>query len=91
VEINMADLEKIARELKGTKYWAEREKRIEKEYTDTPHLDTYIVTVRIPITFARENDGVANVEEAREWLEHGDILESSDEGYEIIKVEQKEA
>ncbi len=72
-------------------YWDEREARIEKEYTNTPHLDTYIVTVKIPITFARENDGVANVEEAREWLNHGDILESMDEDYEIIKVEKKEA
>lgn len=58
-------------------------------YTETPHLDTYIVTVRIPITFARENDQVANVAEAEAWLQKGDILESNDGTYEIVKVERK--
>jgi len=58
-------------------------------YTDTPHLDTYIVTVKIPITFARENDQVSNVAEAEAWLQRGDILESNDGEYEIVKVEKK--
>jgi len=72
-------------------WWAQRAKWIEVNYTDNPQRDTYIVTVEVEITFARENDGVRNEAEAQEWLKHGDILESNDGIYEIVGVRKKGA
>jgi len=69
-------------------WWAKREKWIDEHYTDTPHVDKYIVTVEIETSFARENDGVRNAEEAREWLNHGDILEIA-EDLKVISVRKK--
>jgi len=66
-------------------WWAQRAKWIDEHYTENPHMDKYIVTIEVEISFAQENDGVHNVEEAEEWLKHGDIIESA-EDYKIIKV-----
>jgi len=70
-------------------WWFQREKWIEEHYTDNPHIDKYVVTVQIETSFARENDGVRNVQEAEEWLKHGSILEIT-EDVKVIKVERKE-
>jgi hypothetical protein len=83
--------EEGGRRMSEKDWWAEREKRIEANYTDTPHLDTYTVTVELEVTFAQENDDVRSVADAEEWLKHGDILESNDGVYEILSVKKKEA
>jgi len=67
------------------KWWAQREKWVDEHYTDTPHIDKYIITVEIETSFAQENDGVRNAQEAREWLNHGDIFEIA-EAVKIISV-----
>jgi hypothetical protein len=44
-----------------------------------------VVTVQIETSFARENDGVHNVQQAREWLRHGNALEIA-EDLKIINI-----
>jgi len=60
-------------------WWSKRDDWIEAHYIEHPHIDKYVVTVQIETSFARENDGVHNVQQAREWLRHGCILETAED------------
>lgn len=72
-------------------WYTKKEQYIEEHNTEHPQEDTYVVTVEMEITFARENDGVLNEEDAKMWLKGGDILQSNDGDYKILKVRKKGA
>jgi hypothetical protein len=56
-----------------SEWQAKRGKWIEEHYTETPHIDKYIITLELDAEFAQENDMVHNAEEAMEWLRFGDL------------------
>ena len=71
--------------------WYEKKERyIAEHYTETPKLETYIVTVEVEVSFARENDGVLDEHDAEMWLKGGDVLTDNDGAYEIKSVRKKE-
>ena len=70
-------------------WYMQKEQYIKEHLTECPHEDTYVVTVDIEVTFARENDGVLNECDAEMWLKGGGILESNDGVYQVLKVRKK--
>ena len=69
-------------------WYAKKERYIEEHYTETPKLETYVVTVEVEISFARENDGVLDAHDAEMWLKGGNLMHDYDE-YEIKSVRRK--
>ncbi len=70
------------------KWWARREAYIEKNYTDNPTIDIYLITLETEVQFARENDGVLSEHDVEMWLRTGQV--DLDPGHKILKIKKVE-